>query len=132
MENPEDPQFEQYLKRFRPLAAEPLPAARPRLLRFRPFVVGLSALAAGLIVAALLLHHPAQPPPRPAQATTAALIAALPEVPHPLTLADANALLAQSPSVKTTLNWMAFQHSSLQFFQGQQSALAVLSKENRL
>jgi hypothetical protein len=131
MNDPEDPQFERYLKQFRPLAAEPLPAARQRLLRFRPFAVGLSALAAGLIVAALLLHHPAQPP-RPPQATTAAVIAALPEVPHPLTLADANVLLAQSLSVKATLNWMAFQHPSLRLPLGQQSALAVLSKENSL
>ena len=48
---------------------------------------------------------------------------------EPLTIASANALLAQAPSVKAAVDQIAFSSQSTQVPKGQHSALAVLSEE---
>jgi hypothetical protein len=49
---------------------------------------------------------------------------------QPLTMAAANALLAQSPSVEAAFDQIAFHSQSRQLPKGKQSALSVLSQGN--
>ncbi len=127
MELPEDPQFEHYLKQFRPRDAAPLPRAKPRRSRARvAFLGSLAALAAAVVLAALFLHRGA-PHIEPPRETTVASVPQQPAAP-PLTLGSANAMLAESTSVKATLNRMAFRPPPPPLMPGQRSALAVLSE----
>jgi hypothetical protein len=49
--------------------------------------------------------------------------------PHPLTIRDANALLATAPSFKAAVDGMAFQSKAISLPKDKRSALAVLSEE---
>jgi hypothetical protein len=127
--NHDDGQFESYLQQFRPLAPVSLPvelvSAQRRRLRFTAW----TAIAALLLVtAALTLRLALGParPPHPAQSNAA-------REPftnsQPLTIAEANALVARSPSVREAIDYLSFRRWDTQLAKGKQSALAVLSKE---
>ena len=128
---PDDEQFENYLKEFRPLDPEPLPTGKnARVTRGRFVFAAWAAVAATVLAVVLLttLRHPK--PPQLAHDTSALLRAEQLTNRLPLTIGTANALLAQSPSVKATFDQMAFQPQSTQMPKGKHSVFAVLSKEN--
>jgi len=130
---PDDERFEHYLRQFRPLDPEPLPNEQPARVTHRRFLLAAWALAAAavLFVAALtmqLRRDPAEP--AHPHDTGIAVSAERLMNPMPLSVGTANAFLAQSPSVKSTLDQMAFQSQTAQIPKGKRSALAALGKEN--
>jgi hypothetical protein len=131
MQLSDDEKFESFLREFRP--------RRPRLLtidslereRRRRFVhMAWAGAAVAIVVAAVILfiakHGPKQLS-APDMARDSAAVELTRE--EPLTIARANALLAQAPSVKAAVDQMAFIPQSNQVPKGQHSALAVLSEE---
>jgi hypothetical protein len=130
VQTPDDEKFERYMKQFRPLAAEPLPVARPKRPIMRWFVP-LAIAAAGAVimgVAVLGLHSR----PKPTHATGAVDSFARIELvanAEPLTIRSANALLASAPSFKEAVDRAAFQFQVTPLSKDAHSALAVLSQE---
>jgi len=125
----DDEQFERYLKQFRPLDPEPLPAKARTQVTPRPSIfVWAGAFASVIFAVALAVHFRAKPTYLPHGANRATVVekAATWE---PLTVRHANALLAESPSVKAALDGVAFHSQSAQLPKGERSALDVLSKE---
>lgn len=126
MSIPNDEQFEHYLKQFRPVDPEPLPTGKyqHRTRRWLVFAAWTVAAATVLVVVVLITQRLSRPH------DTGTMVAEKLLTNPPLTIGTANALLAQSPSIKATLNRMAFQPQSIQIPKDKHSALGVLSKEN--
>lgn len=128
MATPDDERFERYLKQFRPLLPDALPISRPERPWRRHWVFGRwTAGAAVVIILGLIVFRviPRRVPAGPGNPQPVSLTSPM----RPLTMHDANSLLASAPSYKTLLDEMAFhpQHSTV--LKDQQSAVAVLSKE---
>jgi len=134
---PEGDRFEQYLKKFQPLAPEPLPSTETARGTHRRFVFGAwSAVAATIVVTVLLLRYPrpksGYSPDGSESRARVELQGAPPSNPQPLTIGTANALLARAQSTKAAVDGVAaqaFQSHAIPSSAGKQSALAVLSKE---
>lgn len=131
MANPDDGQFEAYLKEFRPLPAAPLPLNVPAATARKPRHLGITvwALTATAIVILVLLRIPAQHVTgQLGQNPTAALRA---DSTQPLTLRSANELLVNSPSFKAALDSVEFYSAAtVPIPKGKESALVVLSQED--
>lgn len=129
---PDDQRFEQYLKKFHPLAPDPLPAIeRSSGTRHWPVLGAWAAAAAAIVIAAVLLYPRPKASHSPDGTESVTRVARLPK-PQPLTIGTANALLARAPSAKAAVDGVAaqaFQSQSIPLSEGTQSALAVLSKE---
>jgi hypothetical protein len=129
---PDDERFEQYLKQFRPLAPEPLPAVEWSRGTRRWLVCGALAAAAAVVVAAVLVLYPRpQSDHSPGESESVARVEQPPKF-QPLTIGSANAFLASAPSFKAAVAGVAaqaFQSQGTQLSEGTQSALAVFSKE---
>ena len=130
MQTPDDERFEAYLKRFHPIAPEPVPtlsvghSSRPS----PPLGIWLAAVAAILVIGVVILHV------RSSQivVSNTASDAAVSErhaPSEPLTIRSANAWLATAPSFKAAVDDLAFRSQTSPLPQGKQSAVAVLSKE---
>ena len=116
----DDEQFEQELKKFRPVAVESLQIERqPSRVRRRlfGFLAWATACAASVLLAFLLWHRPKPPQPASAQQLASS---------QPLTIGRANALLARAPSLKEAFDEPSFQPEPVSQPEGKQSALAVL------
>ena len=127
---PDDERFERYLRRFRPVAAEPLPIERRARAIWRWWVFALPAAATlALLVASVLGIHFRR---RSAQSPSAKNMVGIEQVTNtrPLTLGRASDLLAHAPSFKAALDGLAFQRQRSQLSEGTRSALASLSKED--
>ena len=126
---PDDEQFERYLQQFKPLAAGPLPAARRRsaLVRFGFYFVPAAAAVAVLLALIFTLRGRSRPVSAP-QANDAAGSQELATA-EPLTLQQANELLAHAPSFIAALDSVAFQRQRRKLPPGSLSALSELSKE---
>jgi len=126
---PDDEQFERYLRQFKPLAARPLPVARrrPGLVRFWLYFVPVAAAIAVLLVLLFALRGRSKRVIAP-QAKSSAGSQELATA-QPLTLQQANELLAQAPSFTAALDNVAFKRQRRKLPQGSLSALAALSKE---
>ena len=118
----DDEQFEQYLKEFRPLAAESLQIEKQpsRARRRFAYLAWAAACAASVLLVFLLWHRPKplqplQPPNTPQVASS-----------QSLTIGRANALLARAPSLKELFDEPSFQPQPASQPEGKQSALAVL------
>lgn len=125
---PDDDQFERYLRQFRPLAAEPLPVERRHTARWWVFALAATA-ALALILTAVLAIRFHRKPVRPAIGERSPAIEQLTSA-QPLTLRQANDLLARAPSFETAMNGLAFQSERIPLEPGRQSALETLAKEN--
>jgi len=125
----DDEQFERYLKQFRPLDPEPLPAkARAGVTRRPSIFVWAGAFASVIVAVALAVHFRANPTPATDGANRATRVEKATTW-EPLTVRNANALLAESPSVKAALDGVAFHSQSTPLRKGERSALDVLRKE---
>jgi hypothetical protein len=126
----DDEQFEKYLKQFRPVAPEALPVKEQVRTRRRPLLLAAGAATAAAILLAVMvsvfLHWPLH---RPGQVRTSRPGVEELNNLQPLTIAKANALLAEAPSFKTAVDNMAFQSESKSISEGRHSALALLSEE---
>lgn len=126
----DDERFEAHLKRFRPLAPEPLPTVGTSLRARRAFVLGAWATAAVavLVVGALTLHL------RTNRARVTETIGSVGDPEHltedqPLTMRSANALMAKAPSFKSMVDDMAFRSPKIPLPKGKRSAVVLLGKE---
>jgi len=130
VQTPNDEQFEAYLKRFHPIAPEPVPTLNVGHRSRRSLSLGtwLAAVAALLVVGAVILHIRSN---RVVVSNTANDVAfAERHAPSgPLTLRSANAWLETAPSFKAAVDDLAFRSQTSPLPQGKQSAVAVLSKE---
>ena len=123
MPNLDDEQFEQYLKGFRPLAAESLCIEKqPSLARRRFAFLGWATACAATFLLAFLLWHRPKPPQSPSAPQLARS--------QSLTIGRANDLLVHAPSLKEAFDDLSFQPQAASQPEGKQSALAVLSKED--
>lgn len=129
MQTPDDEQFEAYLKRFRPIAPEPVLALnsghRSRGLSLR---TQLAAVAALLVIGAVILLISRGRVVAPNNGSNVAF-AEKHAPPEPLTMRTANAWLATAPSLKTAIDDLAFRSRPGPLPQGQNSAVTVLGKE---
>jgi hypothetical protein len=126
----DDEQFEVYLKRFHPIAPEPVPTLRIGHSTRRSLSLGISlaAVAAVLVIGAVILHI------RSNQVVVSntnsdAAVAQRHAPSEPLTMRSANAWLATAPSFKSAVDGLAFRPHGSPLPQGKQSAVALLSKE---
>jgi hypothetical protein len=123
----DDQQFENYLRQFRPLMPDGLPADEISRVSRRRFIIAIWALGAIAIVvwavASLLISH------RRVAGESNHFASVHFVAPAQLTLRDANALLATAPSYKTVMNELAFPPKSSSIPKDKLSALAVLGKE---
>ena len=126
----DDERFEAHLRRFRPLAPEPLPTVGASRRARRTFVLGAWATAAVaiLVVGALTLHI------RTNRARVTETIGNVGNPGHlmedqPLTMRSANALMAKAPSFKAMVDEMAFGSQDIPLPKGKRSAVALLGKE---
>ena len=130
MQTPDDEQFEAYLKRFHPIAPEPVPtlSVSHSSRRSLPFGTWLAAVAAILVIGAVILHILSNRVVVSNRSGDAA-IAERHAPSEPLTMRSANAWLATAPSFKAAVDDLAFRSQTNPLPQGKQSAVAVLSKE---
>ena len=130
MQTPDDEQFEAYLKRFHPIAPEPVPTLSVGYSSRRSSSLGiwLAAVAAIIVIGAVTLHIRSS---RIVVSNTAsdAAVAERHAPSEPLTMRSANAWLATAPSFKAAVDDLAFRSQTSPLPQGKQSAVAVLSKE---
>lgn len=124
-----DDQFERYLKQFRPLAPEQLQLEEhsPTNWRLRSLAVWAS-VAAVVIIAFLILYPRLRE--RTARDVQQGGVAQI-EVPRPLTIRSADALLAREPSFKAAVDTTALPPHK-DSLGTKQSALEVLSKDSKL
>jgi hypothetical protein len=130
VQTPDDEQFELYLKRFDPVAPDPIPMLRITVASRRPFGLGtgLAAFAAILIVGIILVWH-VRSSSRVVVSVRDAVSAERHAPLEPLTMRTASAWLTAAPSFKTAIDDLAFHSQSNPMPQDKQSAVAVLSKE---
>ena len=130
MQTPDDEQFEAYLKRFHPIAPEPVPTLSVGYSSRRSSSLGiwLASVAAIIVIGAVTLHIRSS---RIVVSNTAsdAAVAERHAPSEPLTMRSANAWLATAPSFKAAVDDLAFRSQTSPLPQGKQSAVAVLSKE---
>lgn len=130
MQTPDDEQFEAYLKRFHPIAPEPVPtlSVGHSSRRSPPLGIWLAAVAAILVIGEVILHVRSS---RIVVSNTAsdAAVSERHAPSEPLTIRSANAWLATAPSFKAAVDDLAFRSQTRPLPQGKQSAVAVLSKE---
>ena len=128
MQNPDDVQFEAYLKRFRPIAPQPVPILSAGASPRHWHRLGLAAAAAIFVIGSVILHIRISRIVVSNRASDAAVVQ--PHAPsEPLTMRNANAWLATAPSLKAAVDDLAFRSQTSPLPQGEQSAVAVLSKE---
>ena len=130
MQNFNDEQFEIYLKRFHPIAPKPMQTPRVAMTLFRWFAPAAwtTALAVVLIMAIIIWRT------RSSRVVIRDEVHGVTSVDQrallePLTMRTANAWLATAPSLKVAVNDLAFHSGINPIPEGEQSALAVLSRE---
>jgi hypothetical protein len=130
VQTPDDEQFEAYLKRFHPIAPEPVPTLRAGYASRRSLSLGtwLAAVAAILVIGTAILHIRSNRGVVPNTARDVGF-AERHAPSEPLTMRSANAWLATAPSFKAAVDELAFRSQTSPLPQGKQSAVAVLSKE---
>lgn len=129
MQTPDDEQFEAYMKRFHPIAPEPVPTAGTARSSRRSISlwIGVGA-AAVLVMGVLVLQIRSNRDVVPNTMRDVAL-AERPAPSEPLTVRSANTWLEAAPSFKAAVDGLAFRSQSSPLPQGKQSAVAVLGKE---
>ena len=129
-EDERNEKFENYLRRFRPVEAAPLslPQSRPVWRRWFLIPATVGAVAAVLLIVFVPLRRPI-PPPAIGGIDHQAVDVQRSAQSQPLTISSARAFLAQSPSIKTALDGMAFTKQATPLRPGEQSALNILGKE---
>ncbi len=127
----DDERFETYLKQFRPILADALPVTKHRQVSrryaLRLWVAGFAALAIIGVVKFHIVSRGTHQRRAHQHNNAVSVHVVLPE--QPLTMRDANALLAGAPSYKSVVDSMAFRNQSPTIPNDKQSALAVLAKE---
>lgn len=128
--NPDDKQFEAYLRTFRPLDAGPFEIeASGRAIHSWVVLTPWAAVAAAILTTAFLTFHSLQELTHSIESSEKAADEGQIAFPLPQSLGSANALLAQAPSVKAALDQLSFHSPFIRLPKGKKSAIAVLSKD---
>ena len=123
----DDERFETYLKEFRPIEPDPLPAIHRKQEYWRSSASRLWAIGlATIVILGVVTFRTVSSRVAKKLSNPPSIEVALPK--QPLTMRDANALLASAPSYKAAVDSMAF-HNQGSIPKDKQSALAVLAKE---
>jgi hypothetical protein len=122
----DDDRFEAYLKQFRPIVPGAIPLNGHRNTSWRRLVLR-SVGAAAVVILGVVSFDVVNSRVTEKRSNSASLEMALPK--RPLTMRDANALLAAAPSYKAAVDNMAFHNQGSTIPKEKQSALAVLAKE---
>jgi hypothetical protein len=123
----DDERFEAYLKEFRPIVPDPLPAIHRKQEYWRSSASRLWAIGlATIVILGVVTFRTVSSRVAKKLSNPPSLELALPK--QALTMRDANALLASAPSYKAAVDSMAF-HNQGSFPKDKQSALAVLAEE---
>lgn len=125
---PDDERLEAYLKQFRPLAPEPLPALEPRHRARGRFVLWAGAAATVAILAGAATIHTHRERSSVVGTASSPAPNGLTDS-QPLTMRSANALMVKAPSFKALVDDLAFRSTAIPLPKGKLSAVAVLSKE---
>ncbi len=126
----DDEGFKSYLKQFRPMVPDAMPLRQESNKswrhRFTPrtLLVGAAAIVILAIVGFRIFKGRVDHEINSAASAEAVVLPG-----HPLTLKDANTLLANAPSYKSAMDRMAFHDHASSFPKQKQSAFAVLAKE---
>jgi len=130
VQTPDNEQFESYLKRFHPIAPEPIPTVRFVHASRRPLFLWarIVTVAVILVVGTVILYVRNDRVVVPSPAHDVAF-AERHAPAGPLTIRRANDWLLTAPSFKAAVDGLAFRSQTSPLPQGQQSAVAVLSKE---
>ncbi len=129
MPNLDDEGFEAYLKQFQPLVPDALPSkeAYQESWRHRS-VLRISVVGAtALVILGVWSFHAVKSRVAYTSSNRATVRVVVPV--QPMTMRDANALLATAPSYKAAVDSMAFHIQGSTISKDKQSALAVLAKE---
>ena len=125
---PDEERFEIYLKQFRPLMPDALPVNESRPVPRRHVVPAFAVAAVALVIigiASLRISHP----PMVVDTNRSGSLQSPRPTPPPLTMHDANALLAKAPSYKALMNELALRPNTSTPVKQKRSAFAVLGKE---
>jgi hypothetical protein len=125
--NLDDERFEKYLKQFRPLAPDGLPAEIRRAPRGHSalaiWAVGATAIVIIGVPSLWIVND------RITHQSNHSASVNLPTRTPSLTMREANELLVKAPSYKAVMNELAFPPKSSTTSNDKQSALAMLSEE---
>lgn len=123
-----DRELEMYLRKFRPVAPQPLPIVASAGRRRRFVVIGAwaSALAAAAALAIVMLHSPRDRVVSVSHSASTATPARA--ISQPLTLAAATRLLATSPSLEAVFDSFASETGKPAIPKNERSAFQVLSQ----
>jgi hypothetical protein len=127
----DDPQFERYLKQFRPLEPEAMPKRHPGVRGVVGFFVWAAAAVVVLGAISLLISlraHRTHASVGVGQSTTQEASSERLVSSKPLTVRSANALLATAPSFEEAIDEITASPETVPLPKGKHSALAVLSK----
>ncbi len=128
MPTPDDDRFETFLKQFRPLVPDALPINKRERAFPSHWALGMwSAGAAAVIILGMVSFRIVHSRGSERSLNSESVSVNTPM--QPLTMRDANALLATAPSYKAALDKMAFHRQRSTVPKDKQSALAVLAKE---
>ena len=128
MPTPDDEQFKAYLKQFRPAPPTTLPVMKPARKQSIWRLSALIATAAAIIVILAIVvtrtQHEQVVTNVPVNDGPTHIVANA-----PLTMRNANKLLADAPSFKSAVDDLAFKSETIPLAKNEQSAIHVLGKE---
>lgn len=123
---PDDDRFESYLRRFQPIVPDALPLSQQSRATWTHPALRFAAAAAIVILGVVSFYMVDRRVPAN-KGDSASIEISQPS--QPLTMREANALLASATSYRAVVDNMAFRSRGVTIPNGKQSALAVLAKE---
>jgi hypothetical protein len=134
VQTPDDEQFEASLKRFHPIAPEPIPASgvgrqSQRVASLGSWLVAVAAVVILVVVSGSLILRTRSNRVVALHKTHYVAVAERHAPAEPFTMRSANAWLVAAPSFKAAVDDLAFNSQTSTLTEGKQSVVAVLSKE---
>ena len=127
MQTLDDERFERYLKQFHPLIPDALPINKParRVPSYWVFAIWAAGVATAIILGVISFRMIPNRVSGPSSPESVSVNAPM----EPLTMRDANSMLATAPSYQAALEEMAFHPRRPTVPKDKQSAVEVLAKE---
>lgn len=123
----DDDRFEAYLKTFRPIVPDALPLIANTQKSWRRFLLRSAVAAAAVVILGVISFHIVDSRVTEKRSNSASPEVASPK--PPLTMQEANELLARAPSYKSAMDNLVFRSQGSVIPNDKQSAIAVLGKE---